>query len=109
LASLKTRFGNLLAAHRKRRGLTQDGLASVSKLSVDTIKKLEAGRAGASFDAIERLAGALGVDPHALFTVEANFANERRPLVDLQAELSTMSDRDLEWVREVLAVARRRP
>lgn len=106
--TLKNRFGNLLASNRKQRSLTQEALATAAGLSVDTIKKLEGGRAGASFEAIEQLAQALGIDPLQLFSpMQGN--ESRRALVDLMSELTTMSDAELNWVRDVIGIARRRP
>lgn len=107
--SLRSRFGNLLAAHRRQRGYTQEQLAAACDLSVETVKKLEGGRVGASFDAVEKLAGALQVDPAELFAMGTTAVTERKALADLVAELAAMSDRELSWVEEIIAVAKRRP
>jgi transcriptional regulator with XRE-family HTH domain len=59
MADLRKRFGELLAAHRRRRGLTQEDLAEAAGLSVDMISKIEVGATGARFPSIERLARAV--------------------------------------------------
>jgi len=71
MTSLRKRFGQLLAAQRKRRGLRQADLAEKSRLSVDMIAKLETGVTAPSFASIERLAEALEIDPAELFTPRA--------------------------------------
>src|SRR5579863_9458023 len=70
MADLRTRFGRLVAAHRRRVGLTQEGLAEAAELSVDMISKIEVGASGARFPVIERLATVLKVDPAEFFTTE---------------------------------------
>jgi transcriptional regulator with XRE-family HTH domain len=45
MADLRKRFGELLAAHRRRRGMTQEDLAEAAGLSVDMISKIEVGHA----------------------------------------------------------------
>ena len=65
---LRRRFGRLLAAHRRRRGFTQEALAEAAEVSTDTISKIEIGATGARFPVIERLANALEIDPAELFT-----------------------------------------
>ena len=109
MVELQKRFGNLVAAHRKRMGMTQDGLAAAADLSVEMIKKIEAGSTGTSFTVIERLGGALHIDPAELFSAEVSSAVRRRPLTDLVAELSTLTDDELVWARDLLQLARRRP
>ncbi len=60
----------LLAAHRRRSGMSQEALAEAAEISVEMISKLERGASGARFPVIERLAGALKVDPAEFFTTE---------------------------------------
>lgn len=108
MTELQKRFGNLVSAHRRRLGLTQDVLAGAAAVSVETIKKIERGSTGTSFDVIERLAHALNVDPAELFSSEVKGGVRRRPLIDITSELATMSDAELDWARELIAVARKR-
>ena len=68
MTDLRKRFGRLLAAHRKRRALTQEALAEAAEVSPDTIAKIESGATGARFPVIERLTAVLEIDPAELFT-----------------------------------------
>lgn len=103
MGDLEKRFGRLLAAHRRARGLTQDQLATKSGLSVDMISKVEAGRSGVRFPSIERLADALEVDAAAFFTSSA--PGRSRKLENITAQLAALSEDDLGWVESVLRAA----
>jgi transcriptional regulator with XRE-family HTH domain len=106
LTNLKQRFGHLVAANRHRLRLTQGQLAEAADLSEDMISRIETGVTGARFPTIERLAGALGIDPGELFS--ADFVPGRPvriPLRNLTAKLSRLSDRDLEWAERILDAA----
>ena len=103
MEDLRIRFGRLVAAHRKTRGLSQQQLADAVDMSVEMIRRLEAGRTGTRFKGIESLAQALSVDPAELFTIDLpDGALERGALTDLTARLSSLSDQDLGWVEGVL-------
>jgi transcriptional regulator with XRE-family HTH domain len=109
LSDLRVRFGRLLAAHRKRAGLTQAQLAERAGLSVDMITKLETGSSGARFPAIEQLSTALSIDPAELFTTEVRSgARGRAELTSLMAKLATLSDSDLAWVTSLIDAALKR-
>jgi transcriptional regulator with XRE-family HTH domain len=103
---LRIRFGRLVAAHRRRCGLTQDALATKAELSTDMITRIEAGKTGARFPSIERLAEALQVDAAELFTSELPSGSIRsKPLLSVTARLSALSDRDLMWIDNLLDAA----
>jgi transcriptional regulator with XRE-family HTH domain len=70
MTDLRKRFGQLVAAHRRRQGLTQEGLAEAADLSPEMVAKIETGKSGARFPVIERIADALDVDPAELFTTQ---------------------------------------
>jgi transcriptional regulator with XRE-family HTH domain len=106
MVALQKRFGQLLAAQRKRRGLKQSDLSELAQLSTDMIAKLETGAAAPSFASIERLAEALKVDPAELFTYElGGRPYERRVLTDLVAELSRLSESELLRIRRIVKAA----
>ncbi len=72
-------------------------------MSIDTITKIEAGKAGIGFKTIEKLAAALDVDPAEFFTTDfANGRVRRGPLEEATSQLSTLSDQDLAWASAVL-------
>jgi transcriptional regulator with XRE-family HTH domain len=105
-AELKQRFGRLVAAHRKRRGLTQVGLSEVSGLSADMIVRIEGGGTGVRFPNIARLAKALEIDPAELFTPDIpRGALDRTALTNLTARLAGLSDADLVWLGNVIDAA----
>ena len=100
---LRKRFGRLVAANRKKAGMTQSDLATASQVSVDMISRIEVGATGASFTTIDKLAAGLGVDPAELFTSELTSGGRgRTALADLTARLAMLSDRELTWVAGVL-------
>jgi transcriptional regulator with XRE-family HTH domain len=106
MADLRKRFGELLAAHRRRRGLTQEGLAEAAGLSVDMISKIEVGATGARFPSIERLAQAVQVDPAELFTSELpKGAMNRGAFGEISAKLAPLPESDLLWISALLDVA----
>lgn len=103
---IRVRFGRLVAAHRRRQGLSQQQLAEQSELSLDTINRVERGVAGVKFSSIDRIAAALKVDPAELFTPDLPHGyGRRRELSNITARLSTLSDSDLVWVDTLLDAA----
>lgn len=107
---LRKRVGGLVAAHRRSRGLTQQKLSELVGMSPDMISRIETGGTGIRFSTIEKLAKALDVDPAELFTVNTIHGRDmRRLLVDLTATLSSLSDRELVWVSDLLRCALKGP
>lgn len=106
MSDLRKRFGRLVAAHRRRAGMTQEALAEAASLSSDMITRIEAGQTGARFPSIERLAEALDVDPAELFTSELPTGSLQSPaLAEITAKLATLNDRDLAWAGNLLDAA----
>ena len=106
MPELNDRFGNLLAAHRRYAGLTQEELAARSELSVDMISKLESGKTGASFDTIARLAATLQIDPAALFSDQIKSEAISRPAFrNLAAKLARLTDDQLVWIDGMITAA----
>lgn len=103
MTDLRKRFGQLVAAHRRRRGMTQEALAKAARLSPDMIGKIETGANGARFPAIERIAAALEVDPAELFTTELRDGALRRGIYgDVSIHLAGLSDAELKKILRVL-------
>lgn len=100
---LMVRFGHHLKAQRNKHGWTQDQLAAKADLSVDMISRLEAGKTGARFPTIEKLAGALKVDPAELFGVDMTTSRLSSPRLQVVlGQLVRLSAKDLAWVENVL-------
>jgi transcriptional regulator with XRE-family HTH domain len=103
---LRKRFGRLLAAHRRRRGLTQEALAEAAEVSIDTISKIEIGATGARFPIIQRLADVLDIDPAELFTTEIPAGAIRRgTFMDISLRLAQLTEPELLWIKKVIDAA----
>lgn len=108
MADLRRRFGRLVAAHRRRCGMTQAQLGEAADLSPTMIVRIEGGKTGARFPSIERIASALNIDPSELFVVGSTSQKRARPAaIEINARLAGLSDRDLGWIDELLEVALR--
>jgi len=106
MQELMDRFGNLLAAHRRHAGLTQEALAIKADLSPDMISRLETGSTGARFPTIYRLASALEIDAGAFFTDQIETgATERPEFRKLTAMLSRLTDEQLVFVQGVVTAS----
>lgn len=109
IEDLRKRFGRLVAANRRRRGLTQHQLAEAAGLSDDMIARIETGATGARFPTIEKIATALVIDPAELFTPDLKSgAHARTALTNVTSRLSALSDRDLAWLSGLLDAALKR-
>jgi len=106
MATLQVRFGNLVASHRRRCGLTQAALAEKTDLSEDMIARIEAGGTGASFKTIQGLSNALGVSAAALFDDIVGFADNDYPdLQILRSRLAKLSQSDVRWISGIVDAA----
>ena len=61
-----------LAAHRRRRGLTQRQLGELAGVAHTTVQQLESLRRGAYPQTMQKLASALGVSPEELLHGESS-------------------------------------
>jgi transcriptional regulator with XRE-family HTH domain len=103
MADLRKRFGQLVAAHRRRQGLTQEGLAEAADLSPEMVAKIETGKSGARFPVIERIAAALDVDPAELFTTQLPIgAFQKGAFAALSLRLASLSECDLLWIGRII-------
>ena len=67
MTELKKQFGNRLKQLRKRRCITQEQLADMADLSVESISNIERGVFAPKFENLEKLANVLNVDVKTLF------------------------------------------
>ena len=84
MADIKKKFGVRLFQLRSKAGMTQDRLAEKANLSIDSIRRIEKGSRSPSFDSLERIADALGVDLVELFRFEGK---EYKMLADATPEV----------------------
>lgn len=104
--TLYERVGNLVAGHRRRKGLTQQKLAELCGLSPEMISRIENGHNGLRFSRIEDLANALEIDPAELFIADPVPGRDmREPLLNLTAKLARLSDADLVWADQLFDAA----
>lgn len=100
---LQKRFGKLLAAHRRRVGLTQAEFADRVGVSSDLISKAEIGATGISFANIQKFAHALDIDPAELFSATgAQTTLQRGPLGEIVVVLAGLSREDQVWIKGVI-------
>ena len=104
---LKESFGANVRHHRRARGLSQDALAELIDVSIETIGKIERGVAAPSFDTLERLGSALKV-PTAVFfggVEKAVLSSERGRLVSqINTTLSKLNEKQLARAARLLRV-----
>lgn len=67
MTELKKQFGNRLKQLRRRRSITQEQLADLADLSVESISNIERGVFAPKFENLEKLAQVLKVDVKTLF------------------------------------------
>jgi len=103
MADLRKRFGQLVAAHRRRQGLTQEGLAEAADLSPEMVAKIESGKSGARFPVIERIAAAMDIDLAELFTTQLpTGAFQNGAFAALSLRLASLSESDLRWIGRII-------
>lgn len=68
--ALKLRFGRRLRLLRRRRDLTQEQLAELINVSVESISNMERGINAPSFETLEKLEAALQMPVHLMFDFE---------------------------------------
>ncbi|MFO7561584.1 MAG: helix-turn-helix transcriptional regulator [Enhygromyxa sp.] len=93
-------FGQHIRGLRRARGMTQEVLADRSKLSPDTIRRLEHGGFSPTLDTLTKLCSGLDLLLSTLFeSAELGVREERRELYDL---LACRTPRELELATKVL-------
>jgi len=95
---LKQAFGTSVRHHRRAAGMTQERLAELVEVSIETIGKIERGVAAPSFDTAEKIASALDLPAVALFGAgrEASPKGERgKLLARIQQSLADMNDEQM--------------
>ena len=63
MADIKKKLGVRLFQLRTKVGITQAELAEKANLSIDSISRIERGERSPSFESLERITSALGVEP----------------------------------------------
>lgn len=106
---LRARFGNLVKAHRRRAGFTQEALPERANISTDMVSKIEGGNSGARLGVIAQLAEALQVDPAELFPPDLPGRQiQRSTLIEITNLLAPLGNGELKWLNEMIEAALRR-
>jgi transcriptional regulator with XRE-family HTH domain len=100
--TLRRRFGENIRQLRLARGLTQEGLAEKSNLSVDAVRRIEWGTISPSLDTLSKLARGLDISLRTLFST---FEQRRRDdVAELADFLSRRSPKDARLVARLVKV-----
>jgi transcriptional regulator with XRE-family HTH domain len=102
---LKQAFGTSVRHHRRAAGMTQERLAELVEVLIETIGKIERGAAAPSFDTVEKIAAALGLPSLALFGVgdDATPKGERgKLLARIHVTLADMNEDQMARVANML-------
>lgn len=71
MGDIKTRVASIVRSHRAYRGLSQEDLAGMTNLSVQSISSIERAKTMPSLDTLQDIAQALGFDPADVFAAVA--------------------------------------
>ena len=102
---LKQEFGINVRQHRRAISMTQERLAELVDVSIETIGKIERGVAAPSFDTVEKIASALGLPAPALFGAgdHRHPKGERGKLIArINGTLGDMNDEQMARVAKML-------
>jgi transcriptional regulator with XRE-family HTH domain len=107
MSTLRRQVGALIRHHRERAGLSQAELGDKIGKALETIGRIERGKASPSLETLEAIAIALKVEARDLFGAGEFAAKSRQddPLSKLLDRVSSLSDSDIEWADKLLALA----
>jgi transcriptional regulator with XRE-family HTH domain len=100
--TLRRRFGENIRQLRLSRGLTQEGLAEKSDLSVDAVRRIEWGTISPSLDTLSKLANGLDISLRTLFSTFEQ--RKRDDVAELSDFLSRRSSKDARLVARLVKV-----
>ena len=92
MASLATLIGNRLKELRKQKGLKQEDLEDLG-INYRYYQKVETGKANMTLKTLEKIAGALNVDPTDLFIIPLSKSKEKDELIIMITEIINRNDR----------------
>jgi transcriptional regulator with XRE-family HTH domain len=116
LARNKVNIKEILAANlkenRRKKGLTQEKLSEQAGMSLQYLAMLELARKFPSGEMLERLANALDIEPHQLFSVSTTPEEALEHLYQvivtgIRQEITSMKQVVRETIKETLAGARK--
>lgn len=105
---LLKQFGLRVQALRRRRGLTQEGLAEAIERSVDTVSNIERGLSGTRLETALSIAEAVGVTVTELFEFGPDGGGDRerrRAIEQIVGMLAGSDDDTLQAVTDLIRIA----
>lgn len=87
-------FGLRVQALRRRRGLTQEGLAEAIERSVDTVSNIERGLSGTRIETALLIAEAVGVTVRELFEFDHDGGGDRERRQAIEQIVGMLADSD---------------
>jgi len=103
MGEILIKFGKRIRQLRRSKDMTQERLAELANLSLQSVGEIERGRGNTTLLNIENLANALGAGVPALFDFGETDMTRRDAETELESLLRKCADSDL---RALLAVAR---
>ncbi len=100
-------FGLRVQALRRRRGLTQEGLAEAIERSVDTVSNIERGLGGTRLETVLSIADAVGVTAAELFEFGQDPVGDRehrRAIEQIIGMLANSDDHTLQAVIDMVRI-----
>lgn len=104
MGELEKRFGARLREARQAKGMTQVQLGEAAGSSEEWVRRLERGEGSPSFDKIEALGTALGVDAVEFF--QPATATRAETLMQWTNDLSSA---EVDWLIGLIAQVKKRP
>lgn len=110
MPTLRRQVGSLVRRHRERAGLSQAELGERIGKALETVGRIERGQASPSLETLEAISVALQVDVRDLFGAGEFAARTRKedPLAKLVERVSALSDEDIDWAEQLIALALRK-
>lgn len=103
--SLKILFGKKLKYLREQRGLTQQELADLLGMQLNSIGQIEIGYRAVSFSTIEKIREVLDIPYCQLFDLEENVDNQDVVITEITNDLKKFDKTSLEMARDLIKTA----
>jgi transcriptional regulator with XRE-family HTH domain len=103
MSTIDRKIGRRIAEQRRLAGLSQARLADKMSIAIETLSRLETGKAMPSLVRLAAIANALGVELHELFRMRAGDDARSRALEKLEWMMSRRTAGDIELVVGIAA------
>lgn len=93
MEKLAVLIGNRLRELRKQRGLKQEDMEGFG-ISYKYYQRVETGKANVTLGTLEKIAGALGIDPSELFILPLGKSKEQNEIAVMLSEIMMKKDKN---------------